>query len=125
MLSALYGTEVVEFRTFADSTESTAMARKPDGYWYGGDRWAHRGVSAVLVVKNLHPAFVGTQQHTIWEHPDPEVVVDEFPIWRRSVVEDGNMTLIEPVCFRPTGSASATRGPWVSPSRARGVRSPR
>lgn len=98
VLNALFGTEVVEFRTFADGTESTAMARKPDGYWYGGDHWAHRGVSAVLVVKNLHPAFVGTQQHTIWEHPDPEVVVDEFPIWRRSVVEDGNMTFTEPVC---------------------------
>ena len=89
MLNALYGTEVVEFRTFAHGTESTAMARKPDGYWYRGDHWDHRGVSAVLVVKNLHPAFVGTQRHTIWEHPDPEVAVDGFPIWRRTVVEDG------------------------------------
>jgi len=65
VLNALYGTEVVEFRTFADGTESTAMARKPDGHWYRGDRWDHRGVSAILVVKNRHPAFVGTQQHTI------------------------------------------------------------
>lgn len=96
VLNALYGTEVVEFHTFADGTESTAMARKPDGYWYRGDRWDHRGVSAILVVKNLHPAFVGTQQHTIWEHPDPEVAVDGFPIWRRSVVEVGNMTFVVP-----------------------------
>ncbi len=33
--NALYGTEVVEFRTFADGTESTVTARKADGYWYG------------------------------------------------------------------------------------------
>jgi hypothetical protein len=95
--NALYGTEVVEFRTFADGTESTVMARKPDGYWYRGNRWDHRGVSGVLVVKNLHPAFVGKQQHTIWEHPDPEHAVDAFPMWRRAVVgADGGMTLVEP-----------------------------
>jgi hypothetical protein len=98
VLNALFGTEVVEFRTFADGTESTAMARQPDGYWYGGDHWEHRGVSAVLLVKNLHPAFVGTQQHTIWEHPDPEFTVDELHIWRRSVVEDGSMKFIDPTC---------------------------
>ena len=28
------------------------MVRKADGYWYRGDHWDHRGVSAVLVVKN-------------------------------------------------------------------------
>lgn len=98
VLNALYGSEVVEFRTFADGTESTVLARKPDGYWYRGDHWDHRGVSAVLVVRNLHPAFVGAQQHTIWEHPDPEVVVDGFPLWRRSVVEDGNLTFVDPEC---------------------------
>lgn len=96
VLSALYGTEVVEFRVFADGTESTALARKADGYWYKGDHWDHRGVSAVLVVKNLHPAFVGKQQHTIWEHPDPEAAVDALPIWRRSLVEGGGITFVEP-----------------------------
>ncbi|WP_132154857.1 hypothetical protein [Kribbella antiqua] len=95
VLNALYGTEVVEFRTFADGTESTVRTRKPDGYWFGGDRWDHRGVSAVLVVKNLHPAFVGRQQHTIWEHPDPEHAVDAFPMWRRAVSGSGNMTFVE------------------------------
>ena len=96
VLNALYGTEVVEFRTYTDGTEDTAMARKADGYWYRGDHWDHRWVSAVLVVKNLHPAFVGKQQHTIWEHPDPEFAADGFPIWRRSVVEDGGMTFVDP-----------------------------
>lgn len=96
VLNALYGTEVVEFRTYADGTEDTAKARKADGYWYRGDHWDHRGVSAVLVVKNLHPAFVGEQQHTIWEHPDPEFAADGFSMWRRSVVEDGVMTFVDP-----------------------------
>lgn len=96
VLNALYGAEVVELRTFADGTEDTVMARKADGYWYRGDHWDHRGVSAVLVVKNLHPAFVGKQQHTIWEHPDPEFAVDGFTIWRRSVVQDGGMTFVYP-----------------------------
>lgn len=78
-------------------TESTVMARNPDGYWYGGNRWDHRGVSGVLVVKSLHPAFVGKQQHTIWEHPDPEHAVDAFLMWRRAVVgADGGMTFVEP-----------------------------
>lgn len=97
VLNALYGTEVVEFRTYADGTEDTAMARKADGYWYQGDHhWDHRGVSAVLVVKNLHPAFVGKQQHTIWEHPDPNFAADGFPIWRRSIIEDGRVTFVDP-----------------------------
>ncbi|WP_370325524.1 hypothetical protein [Euzebya sp.] len=96
VLNALYGTEVIELRTFADGTQSTAATRKPDGYWYKGDHWDHRGVSAVLIVKSLHPAFVGKQQHTIWEHPDPEVPVDPLPIWRRSLIEDGDMTFVEP-----------------------------
>lgn len=96
ILNVLYGREVVEFRTYPDGTEGTAMVRKPDGYWYRGDHWDHRGVSAVLLVRNLHPAFVSEQQHTIWEHPDPEFAVDELPIWRRSVVEDGGMAFIDP-----------------------------
>ncbi|MDG4803592.1 hypothetical protein [Micromonospora sp. WMMD980] len=97
VINALYGTEVVEIRTYADGTQSTAMARKPDGYWYRGNRWDHRGVSGVLVVKNLHPAFVGKQQHTIWEHPSPEQAVDALPMWRRAVPgADGDMTFVEP-----------------------------
>lgn len=96
VLNALYGSEVVEFRTDADGTEETIETRKADGYWYRGDHWDHRGVSAVLVVKNLHPAFVGTQQHTIWEHPDPEFAVDRLSIWRRCLVEDGRMSFADP-----------------------------
>lgn len=97
MLNTLFGMEVLELRTFADGTETTATARKPDGYWYRGDHWAHRGVSAVLIVRNIHPAFVGTQAHTIWEHPEPEFAVDEFPIWRRCVPGDGTMSYFDPV----------------------------
>lgn len=96
VLNALYGTESIEIRTYEDGTEETAAVRAADGYWYQGDHWDHRGVSAVLVVKNLHPAFVGTQQHTIWEHPDPEFRVDAFPMWRRSVVEAGSITFKDP-----------------------------
>lgn len=96
VLNALYGTESIELRTSDDGTEETMAVRAPDGYWYQGDHWAHRGVSAVLVVKNLHPAFVGTQQHTIWEHPDPEFRVADFPMWRRAVVEEGTMTFKDP-----------------------------
>jgi hypothetical protein len=97
VLNALYGTEVVEAHVLADGTESTAIAEKPDGYWYRGNRWDHRGVSGVLVVKNLHPAFVGNQRHTIWEHPKPEHAVDAFPMWRRAVVgADGDITFVEP-----------------------------
>lgn len=95
--NALYGTEVLKIPTAPNSTQSTALARRPEGYSYAGDHWDHRGVSAALVVKQLHPAFVGAQQHTIWEHPDPEVGVDAFPIWRRSVVDaDGHVTFDDP-----------------------------
>lgn len=96
VLNVLYGTEVLEFRTYTDGTEETVPTRKADGYWYRGDHWAHRGVSAVLVVKDLHPAFVGSQQHTIWEHPAPKFAVDALPIWRRSVVDGGAMTFVNP-----------------------------
>ncbi len=110
VLDVLYGTKAVEFRTSTDGMESTGWVRKPDGYWRRGDHWGHRGVSAVLVVKNLHPAFVGAQQHTIWEHPSPDVEVDEFPIWRRAFVDDGSLTFVE-----PEGSQSEWFGlgdPW-------------
>jgi hypothetical protein len=97
VLNALYGTEALEIRAGPDGTESSAWVRQPDGYWYAGDHWNHRWVSAALIVKQLHPAFVGTQQHTIWEHPDPEHSVDEFLIWRRSVVgADGRMVFVDP-----------------------------
>ena len=96
VLNTLYGTESIEIRTYEDGTEETAAVRAPDGYWYRGDHWDHRGVSAVLVVKNLHPAFVGTQQHTIWEHPDPEFHLDEFLMWRRAFVEAGSMSFQDP-----------------------------
>lgn len=68
--NGLCGTEVVEFRTFADGTKSTAMARETGRLLVQRRRWDHPWVPAILVVKNLHPGFVGTQQHTIWEHPD-------------------------------------------------------
>jgi hypothetical protein len=89
VLNALYGTEAVLVAT-------GEAIRHSDGYWFAGDHWEHRGVSAVLVVKNLHPAFVG-RQHTIWEHPDPENPVNAFPMWQRSVVGvDGRMAFVEP-----------------------------
>lgn len=96
VLNALYGTEMVKFRTYADGTQETAMVRKANGFWRRGDHWDHRGVSAVLVVKDLHPAFVGRQTHTIWEHPDPGFPVDGLPIWRRSVIEKGAVTFVVP-----------------------------
>lgn len=97
VLNALYGTEMLEVRTAADGSESHAYVRSPDGYWIGSDHWKHRHVSAVLVVRNLHPAFVGSQTHTIWEHPDPEHAVDPIPVWRRSVVgADGRVRYIDP-----------------------------
>lgn len=85
--NVLYGTAAVQIRAAPGSADSTTSVRLPDGYWYAGDHWKHRNVSAVLVVKRLNPALVGSQQHTIWEHPNPEVAVDAFPIWRRSIVD--------------------------------------
>ena len=111
LLNALYGTEVIELSIAPDGTKSAMTARKPDGYWFAGDHWEHREVSAVLVVKQLHPAFVGTQRHTIWEHPDPEVAVAPLPMWRRSVVDaDGHMGLSSRSGPRPTGSGLGD--PW-------------
>ncbi|GAA3945344.1 hypothetical protein [Actinoplanes auranticolor] len=95
--NVLYGTEMLQITTALDGTESQAYIREPNGYWYAGDRWEHRGVSAVLVVKQLHPAFVGNQQHTIWEHPDPDHAVEALPLWRRSLVgADGWLEFVEP-----------------------------
>jgi hypothetical protein len=86
--NALYGTEALLIGTGpGGETNPDALVRNPDGYWYKGDHWDHRHVSAVLVVKQLHPAFVGSQQHTIWEHPDPEWSVPPLPMWRRSTVD--------------------------------------
>ncbi|MEV0971737.1 hypothetical protein [Microtetraspora glauca] len=78
--NALYGTEALLIGTGpGGEIHSDALIRNPDGYWHKGDHWDHRHVSAVLVVKQLHPAFVGTQQHTIWEHPAPEWSVPPAP----------------------------------------------
>lgn len=97
VLNVLYGTDAPEFRTSADGSEPYTYVRTPDGYWFRGDRWEHRHVSAVLVVKSLHPAFVGRQTHTIWEHPGPEHSVDALPIWRRAVCgADSPVRYIDP-----------------------------
>lgn len=64
----------------------------------------------MLVVKNLHPAFVGKQQHTIFEHPDLEAAVDAFPIWRRALAEDGSTTFVEPE--RPQAERFGLGDPW-------------
>ncbi|WP_188283054.1 hypothetical protein [Streptomyces sp. CBMA29] len=96
--NALYGTEslLIDTRPGAE-THLGAVIRNPDGYWYKGDRSDHRHVSAVVVVKQLHPAFVATQQHTIWEHPDPEWPVPSLPMWRRSTVDaHGAMHFVDP-----------------------------
>ena len=78
-------------------TDPEALVRQPDGYWFRGNHWEHRHVSAVLLVKQLHPAFVGDQQHTIWEHPDPQWPVPTLPIWRRSTLgADGRLGFVEP-----------------------------
>ncbi|WP_157519140.1 hypothetical protein [Herbidospora mongoliensis] len=82
--NALYGTEAMLIGPGLDGeTRVEAFVREPDGYWFRG-HWDHRHVSAVLVVKHLHPGSVGTKQHTIWEHPDPEHPVPALPMWRRS-----------------------------------------
>jgi hypothetical protein len=119
--NALYGTEALLVTTGSGGeTYPAALARSPDGYWYKGDHWAHRHVSAVLVVKQLHPAFVGTQQHTIWEHPDPERRVPPLPMWRRSTVDAlGAMHFVDPARRQRSGSALRTRGRSGSPSRER------
>lgn len=97
VLKALYGTEVLQISTATEGTESHAYVREPDGYWYAGDHWAHRRVSGVLVVKQLHPAFVGNQTHTIWEHPDPDHPLEVLPMWRRAAVgADGRMAYVDP-----------------------------
>jgi hypothetical protein len=86
--NALYGAESLLISTRpGGETHLEAVIRNPDGYWYKGDHWDHRHVSAVLVVKQLHPASVATQQHTIWEHPDPQWPVPSLPMWRRSTVD--------------------------------------
>ncbi|MBD0737647.1 hypothetical protein [Streptomyces sp. CBMA29] len=74
-------------------------------------RWDHCHVSAVLTVKQLHPASVGTQQHTIWEHPDPEWPVPSLPMWRRSTVDaHGTMHFVDPA-HTPTEWFGLTN-PW-------------
>ncbi|MGI5151470.1 hypothetical protein ACQEVC_34745 [Plantactinospora sp. CA-294935] len=94
---ALYGTEMLQITTATDGTESHAYVREANGYWYPGDHWEHRAVSAVLVVKQLHPAFVGNQRHTIWEHPDPDHAVEALPLWRRSVAgADDRIEFVDP-----------------------------
>lgn len=110
--NALYGTEALQVATGSGGeTRPAALVRSPDGYWYKGDHWAHRHVSAVLVVKQLHPAFVGTQQHTIWEHPDPERCVPQLPMWRRSTVNaHGTMHFVDPA--RTPTEWFGLKDPW-------------
>lgn len=104
IVNVLYGTEVIELIPQADGYIDHQQTRKPDGYWYRGDHWAHQGVSAVLIVKNLHYAFVSTQQHTVWEHPDPDRTAPAFPLWRRATVEPGN-----PIAY---ADPDKTQGEW-------------
>ena len=96
--NALYDTEALLVPTGSGGeTYPAALVHSPDGYWRKGDHWAHRHVSAVLVVKDLHPASVGARQHTIWEHPDPEWPVPPLPVWRRSTVDGhGAMHFADP-----------------------------
>lgn len=110
--NVLYGTEALLIHTgLGGETHSPALVRNPDGYWYKGDRWDHCHVSAVLTVKQLHPASVGTQQHTIWEHPDPEWPVPSLPMWRRSTVDaHGTMHFVDPA--RTPAEWFGLTNPW-------------
>lgn len=96
--NVLYGTEALLIGTGQEGeTDPGALIRKADGYWYRGDHWDHRHVSGVLVVKQLHPAFVADKTHTLWEHPDPEWALPALPMWRRSTVDaEGVMRFEEP-----------------------------
>lgn len=70
--------------------------REPNGYWWDGDEWIHRGVSAVLVVPLLRATSVANQSHTIWEHPNPEFAIAKLPLWRRALHDNGMPVFVEP-----------------------------
>lgn len=97
VVNTLYGTEQIEIRWGPNGETATRSSRAPDGYFCGGAEWKHRSVSGVLVVNNLHPAFVASQVHTLWEHPDPLYPVAAAPgVWRRAATQGGTLEYIEP-----------------------------
>jgi hypothetical protein len=88
---ALYGSEQHQIITDPSGAVTTRPMRAPDGYWYRGDHWAHRGVSGVLIVRNLHPAQVASQVPVLWLHPEPQHPMEEVPIWRCMVPDAGRV----------------------------------
>lgn len=80
MMCALYGSDQIVIDT--EEMEAVGTQRSADGYWYGGDRWAHTNVSGVLQVTNLHPAFFHESNPTLWLHPCADNAIDPLPSWR-------------------------------------------
>lgn len=116
--NALYGTEVVEFTPDHDGEPLPGvLSRRPDGYWYRGHQWDHRHVSAVLIVKGLHPARVSTLQPTLWEHPSPERTAPPLPMWRQSAADADADGTNAPRC--PFAYASRLVRPVVGPVAGR------
>jgi hypothetical protein len=97
VMNALYGTEQVQFGEGPSGEMLTRTIRAPDGYWFGGDRWLHGGVSGVLIVRSLGPTGIAGNVPNLWHHPEPDRPLStSAPVWRQKAVGDAELVEIPP-----------------------------
>lgn len=92
VMDALFGSSHVDFRRYQNGETTATAVRVPDGYWFSGNHWAHRNVSAVLIARSLMPWTVARDAPELWRHPDPEKTVAEVPpLWRQAIPEKNGL----------------------------------
>jgi len=96
VMNALYGTEAIQLGTTSAGELVTRSVRAPDGYWFAGRDWLHRGVSAVLVARQLSPVTPTRSTPTMWAHPDPVHAAPRLPICRHVSVRMDELRVEDP-----------------------------
>ena len=82
VMDALFGSSMIEIRTYSDGRRDSIPARSNDGYWLQGSAWRHTNVSAVLCANGLAAGSHTQVTPTLWLHPAADFPLEPLSPWR-------------------------------------------
>ncbi|MFC7405721.1 hypothetical protein [Georgenia alba] len=100
--NALYGRDGVEIQWTSSGQVVTRPARQPDGYFGAPPDWKCQHVSAVLLVDQLMPWYVGRADAALWKHPAPTYPLGETRLPVTTLATEGSKVVEHPPVISPS-----------------------